>query len=108
MFSMARRRNVFILCRRDSARLFAEWLGFLAAERVTPRFRVLPGYDHLRDIAADDVAAGDVGDFDFDSWTCVVLPAMNVHILGMDRRDGDKSYETSEYAMRYVNVCVPC
>ena len=72
----------------DSAQLFAEWLGFLAAERVTPRFRVLPGYDHLRDIVADDVAVGDDGDFDYDSWTRVVLLSMNVHILGMDRRDG--------------------
>ena len=50
----------------DSSQLFDEWLGFLAAEGVTPKPRVLPGYDHLRDIAADDVGAGDVGDFDFD------------------------------------------
>ena len=27
--------------------------------------------------------------FDFHSWTRVVLPTMSVHILGMDRRDGD-------------------
>ena len=90
-----------------SLRLFDEWLGFLSVARVELDAAVLSGHDHLCDIFPDDVAAGDVGDFDFHLWTRIVLPTMSVHILGMDRRDGDGGYETFEYAMHYVNVCVP-
>ena len=68
---------------------------------------MLPAYDDLRVIAADGVAAGDAGDYDFDWWTHVVLPTMSVHVLGVDRRDGDETHETSPCAMHYVNVCVP-
>ena len=94
-------------CADSDLQWFDDWFWFLDAERDTPKCRELPGYDALRDIAADEVAAGDAGDFDFDPWTSVVLPTMNVHVLGVDRRDGHQSYEISEYAMYYVNVCVP-
>ena len=71
----------------------------LIVRPYTPKPRVLPGYDHLRDIAADDVDVGDAGAFDYDPWIRVVLPTMNVHILGMDRRVGDASYEISLCSM---------
>ena len=90
-----------------SLQLSDEWLGCFFADGDEPDAPVLPGHDHLCDIAADDVPAGDVGDFDFHSWTCVVLPTMRVHNLGVGRRDGDGGYETFQYAMHYVNVCVP-
>jgi len=75
-------------CADSDLQWFDDWFWFLDAERDTPKCRELPGYDALRDIAADEVAAGDAGDFDFDPWTSVVLPTMNVHVLGVDRRDG--------------------
>ena len=67
-----------------SLSLFDEWLGFLSVARVELDAAVLSGHDHLCDILPDDVAAGDVGDFDFHLWTRIVLPTMSVHILGME------------------------
>ena len=79
---MVQRRSLFTLCRRKG--IFLLGLGLMLRSRLTngmgslqpwggiPKSRMLPGYTHLRDISAEDIAAGDGGDFDFDPWTCVV------------------------------------
>ncbi len=71
-YSMQTQLHLSVGAGSNCSQWFDEWLGFLAAEGGTPKPRVLPGYDHLRDIAADDVAVGDAGAFDFDPWTRVV------------------------------------
>ena len=86
---------------------FDRWFRFLDAEWATPKCQELPAYDELRNIAAGGSPAGDDGDYDFNWWHEVVLPTLSVHVLGVDRRDGDESYETSPLAMHRVSVCVP-
>ena len=84
-----------------------EWLSFLKSEKDTPKCRVLPAYDDLRNIVAEDSFAGVGVDHDYGSWADVVLPTLSVHVVGVDRRHGDEIDELSDLAMHHVNVCVP-
>jgi len=74
------------------------WLKFLASEEKSPCPRILPEYDELRCPKAY---------VDFKSWSQIVLPTMNVHLLGLHKRAKDNDFWQSPSAMHHCNICIP-
>jgi hypothetical protein len=44
---------------------------------------------------------------DMTVWKKLRIPTINVHLLSLEKREGDDSFYTSERAMHYVNVMIP-
>ena len=44
---------------------------------------------------------------DLELWRRIVLPTMNVHLLGLDKRSKDEQFVNSPKAMHYCNICIP-
>lgn len=74
------------------------WLQFLDSNESVEPQRKLPRYNPVWD-AAEGV--------DLESWSRIVLPTMNVHLLALDRRTNNPEFERSQSAMHYSNICLP-
>jgi len=62
----------------------------------THRQRPLPRYEMLP-----------YADVDFEAWKEIVLPTMNVHLLGLHQLPKTKEFVNAASAMHYCNICIP-